>query len=196
MFILDSNAYFRLAISIHPLLGQKFGKSTNEQYVLRVIAQLDAEYSRSTRLRHKFHWVGKPKYKENRMAEQLKVIGKQKVEMEQARSFILSTEKDLGCNLSLVDATALATGFVKQQPVVTDDKDMCAVANELGIEVWSLLQLLKLMLDEGHIDLDKTKEVAQFLDYENDLPSGRSKFIQHFRQFFGVAPFNDASPSS
>jgi len=195
MFILDSNAYFRLAISIHPLLGQKFGRSTNDRYILRVIAQLDAEYNRSARLQHKFHWVGKPKYKENRIAEQLKIIGKQKVAMEQARSFILSTEKDLDCNLSLVDATALAIGFVKQQPVVTDDKDMCAVANALGIEVWSLLQLLKLMLDEDHIDLDKVREVAQFLDYENDLPCGRSQFIQHFKQFFGTAPFN-SSPLS
>ena len=189
MFILDSNVYFRLAISIHPLLGQTFGSSKDERYVLRVIAQLDAEYSRSARLQHKFQWVGNPKYKENRMAEQLKVAGKQKALVEQARSFILSEEKEQGCNLSLVDATALAVGFVKQQPVVTDDKDMCAVAATLGIEVWSLLQLLKLMLDEGHINLDKTTEIAELLDYENDLPCGRPKFIQHFKQFFGPNPF-------
>jgi hypothetical protein len=100
MFILDSNAYFRLAISIHPLLGQAFGKSTDERYVLRVISQLDAEYNRSSRLQHKFHWVGKRKYKDNRQAEQLKIVGKQKILIEQARSFIINTERDMGCNLS------------------------------------------------------------------------------------------------
>lgn len=189
MFILDSNAYFRLALSIHPLLGQKFGKSTNERYVLRVIAQLDDEYNRSARLQHKFQWVVEKKFRDNRSSERLKLVGKQKIEMEQARSFIISTERDMGCNLSLVDATALAIGFVKQQPVVTDDKDMCAVATALGIEVWGLLQLLKLMLDEGHIDLDKIIEIAELLNYENDLPCARPKFIQHFTQFFESNPF-------
>ena len=191
MFILDSNAYFRLAISIHPLLGQAFGRSKDERYVVRVISQLDAEYNRSSRLQRKFHWVGKKRYKDNRQAEQLKVVGKQRALVEQARSFIIQTESDLGCNLSLVDATALAVGFVKQQPIVTDDKDMCTVANALGIEVWSLLQLIKLMLDEEHIDLGKAVEIAGYLDYENDLPCGRTEFIRQFKQFFGTDPFDE-----
>lgn len=189
LFILDSNAYFRLAVSIHPLLGRAFGKSKEEQYVLRVIPQLDIEYNRNPRLQHKFHWVSQKKYANNRKDEKLTVVRKQQAQVEQARSFILQTEKDLGCSLSLVDATALAIGFVKQQPVVTDDNDMCRVAVELGIEFWSLLQLLKLMLDQGHINQDKVKEVVQFLDYENDLPCGRTKFIQQFKQFFGADPF-------
>jgi len=189
LFILDSNAYFRLAYSLHPLLGQAFGKS-NERYVLRVIDQLDKEYSRSVRLQHKFHWVRDRKFNVNRQSEQLKIAGKQNSEVEQARSYILSMEKDLGCDISLVDATALAIGFVKQQPVVTDDKDMCKVAAELGIEVWSLLQLLKLLLDEEHIDLNKIREIAQFLDYENDLPCGRTEFLSQFKQFFGKDPFD------
>ena len=191
MFILDSNAYFRLAISIHPLLGQKFGKSKTEQYVLRVIAQLDDEYNRSARLQHKFHWVRKSEYKENRVNERLQIGGKQKQQVERARTFILATEEEMGCNLSLVDATALAVGFVKKQPVVTDDKNMLAVANELGIEVWGLLQLLRLMLDEEYIDLPKIKEIACFLDYENDLPYGKSKFKTLFLRFFEVRPFDE-----
>jgi predicted nucleic acid-binding protein len=189
LFILDSNAYFRLACSLHPLLGQPFGKS-QDRYVLRVIAQLDEEYGRSVRLQHKFHWVKGKKFCENRQAEQVKIARKQNREIEQARSYILSTEKDLGCDISLVDATALAIGFVKQQPVVTDDKGMCKVATELGIEVWSLLQLLKLMLDEKHIDLDKIREIAQLLDYENDLPCARSEFTRQFKQFFDSDPFD------
>ena len=189
LFILDSNAYFRLAISIHPLLGQAFGKSKDDRYVLRVISQLDAEYNRNPRLQHKFHWVKQKKYADNRGNEQLKVAGKQRTQADDACSFILQTEKDMGCALSLVDAKALAVGFVKQQPVVTDDKDMCTVANALGIEVWSLLQLMKLMLDEGHIDLDTAKRIAEYLDYENDLPCGRVEFIKQFTQFFAVNPF-------
>lgn len=189
LFILDSNAYFRLAYSLHPLLGKPFGKSKDERYVLRVIAQLDKEYNRSARLQHKFHWVKDKKFSVNRQAEQLNITRKQNGEVEQARSYILSMEKDLGCDISLVDATALAIGFVKQQPVVTDDKGMCKVAAELGMEVWGLLQLLKLMLDEAHIDLNRAREIAQFLDYENDLPCGRTEFIRQFKQFFNSDPF-------
>lgn len=190
LFILDSNAYFRLAYSIHPLLGQNFGKSKDDRYVLRVISQLDKEYCRSARLQHKFHWVKDKKFSDNRQAEKLNIVGKQCKEVEQACSFILSEEKDQGCNLSLVDATALAIGFVKQQPVVTDDQDMCTVANALGIEIWSLLQVLKLMLDEEYIDLGRAKEIAQFLDYQDDLPCGREQFAKQFKQFFGSDPFS------
>ncbi len=188
LFILDSNAYFRLACSLHPLLGRTFGKA-KDRYVLRVIAQLDREYSRSVRLQHKFHWVKDDKFTANRQAEQLKLVGKQNEEVEQARSYILSMGNDLDCDISLVDATALAIGIVKQQPVVTDDKAMCKVATELGIEVWSLLQLLKLMVDEEHVDLDKVCEIAQFLDYENDLPCCRTEFSSQFKRYFGADPF-------
>jgi predicted nucleic acid-binding protein len=118
------------------------------------------------------------------------VIGKQRAQVEQARSFIIKTEGDLGCNLSLVDATALAVGFVKKQPVVADDQDLCTVANSFGIEVWGMLQLLKLMLDEEHITLRKVVEIAQLLDYENDLPCGKAEFIKQFKQFFRTAPFD------
>jgi hypothetical protein len=88
----------------------------------------------------------------------------------------------------LVDASAQATGFVKQQPIVTDDRDMLTVVAELGIEIWSILQLLKLMLDHEHINLNKVQEIAQLLDYENDLPCGKSEFIKLFRRFFGANP--------
>jgi hypothetical protein len=55
LILLDSNAYLRLAISIHPLLGQKFGKDDEGTNVLRVIKKLDEEYLRNPRLQSKFH---------------------------------------------------------------------------------------------------------------------------------------------
>lgn len=190
LFILDSNAYFRLAVSIHPLLGQKFGKSPKEQYVCRVIAQLEREFTRNPRLQNKFPWVSKRTYQENRTAEKLNIAPRQFSEVAAAQSYILAAEKEHGCNISFVDAFALAIGFVKGQPVVTDDRDMCAVAAALGIEVWGVLQVLKLMLDEGRIDLKKVIEIAQYLDYENDLPCGKSEFIKQFESFFVINPFN------
>lgn len=61
--LLDSNAYFRLAQSIRPLLKQTFGK---EKYCLYVIKELQNEYDKNPRLKSAFHWVNDPEYKENR----------------------------------------------------------------------------------------------------------------------------------
>jgi len=61
--LVDSNAYFRLAQSLHPLLKTKIGKSN---YRLGVIEALDREYKQSSRLQNKFYWVTQPKYSENR----------------------------------------------------------------------------------------------------------------------------------
>lgn len=49
--LIDSNAYFRLAQSIHPLLQVEFGPET---YCLYVIKDLQAEYDRNPRLRNAF----------------------------------------------------------------------------------------------------------------------------------------------
>ncbi|MEI6390914.1 MAG: hypothetical protein WCT12_07395 [Verrucomicrobiota bacterium] len=62
--VLDSNAYFRLAQSVRPLLQQCFGASP--AYSLHVLAELDDEYRTSTRLRHKFEWVGGTEYRQDR----------------------------------------------------------------------------------------------------------------------------------
>lgn len=48
--LLDSNSYFRLAKSIHPLLFQEFG---NKKYCLYVLPELDKEYERQPRLKNK-----------------------------------------------------------------------------------------------------------------------------------------------
>lgn len=61
--LVDSNAYFRLAQSIHPLLNVVFGK---KRYCLYVIKELQDEYRRSPRLKNAFSWVNDPEYVENR----------------------------------------------------------------------------------------------------------------------------------
>jgi len=52
--LLDSNAYFRLAKSVHPLLFQEFGP---DRACLYVLPELEQEYQRQPRLKAKFPWV-------------------------------------------------------------------------------------------------------------------------------------------
>ena len=83
--LVDSNAYFRLAKSIRPLLGAPFGK---KQYCLYVLKELQVEYDRSPRLKDVFHWVNEPEYRENRQ-HILEITKEEKPEIRRAYEFIL-----------------------------------------------------------------------------------------------------------
>ena len=71
--LLDTNTYLRLAQSIHPLLGNSFGK---ENYTLYIHKEIDIELKRSSRLQTKFYWIEQEQYINNR--KKRLVISKQK----------------------------------------------------------------------------------------------------------------------
>lgn len=191
LILLDSNAYLRLAVSIHPLLGQRFGRDEQEQNVIRVIQKLDQEYAKNPRLKNKFHWVKDEPYAENRRAERLNIEPKQQKDIDQAVSYIWAAERSSKYSLSTVDVQALAIGFVKQCPVVTDDSGMQEIGKILDIEIWSTIQLLRLMQTEGLITLEKCLEIARYWDHENDLPCGKIEFVSTFKRFFKTDPFSE-----
>ncbi len=61
--LLDTNAYLRLAFTIHPLLFVSFGE---EQYTLYVIEDFQKEFNRRRRLKRSFPWVNQKEFKNNR----------------------------------------------------------------------------------------------------------------------------------
>lgn len=63
VILLDSNAYLRIADSVHPLLGERFGE---QGHVLYLIPEFQKEFNKSQRLKNKFGWVNQPEYIENR----------------------------------------------------------------------------------------------------------------------------------
>ena len=71
---------------------------------------------------------------------------------------------------SRVDAIYLSYGYVLKIPVVTDDRDKRALAAEFDIETMVTLELLKIMLDCGHVNRGKVKEIYGYWDYSNDVP--------------------------
>ncbi len=87
--LLDSNAYFRLALSIHPLLQVCFGEDT--QFSLFVLPELDDEYRTSVRLRHKFMWVAEQQY----VQELLKVmVSAGRIDMDKVTEVLEYLEED------------------------------------------------------------------------------------------------------
>lgn len=164
--LVDSNAYFRLARSLRPLLQVSFGK---KNYCLYVIKELQDEYDRNPRLKNAFPWVNDPEYAENR-SPVLEVTKEEKPEIRRAYEFILDYVRNVHPGVSRVDVLCLAHAEQLGIPVVTDDEEMREAARDYGIETYNTLELLKLMLDCNHIDMNKVREVAGYWIYLNDRP--------------------------
>lgn len=179
--LIDSNVYFRLAQSIHPLLQIEFGA---ERYCLYVIKELQAEYDKSPRLRSTFYWVNEPEYKKNRACE-LNLSRKDKQAITQVSNFIKDYAKDSYLGLSRVDIAALAHAYVLDIPIVTDDSDMLALAGDFNIKTLKTLELLKLMLDCRHIDITVVRQIASYWHYAEDTPKS---FALDYKKLFKEPP--------
>jgi hypothetical protein len=181
--LLDSNAYFRLGNSIRPLLQQSFGSSP--LYSLYVLAELDDEYTTNIRLRHKFEWVSHIEYRADRKARRYELRGEDRTKALNAFTFLLAYADEHEINLSREDLKALAAGFVKGIPVVTDDCGMAQVADANGIECWSTIKLLRIMQIAGRIDLETVTQIIEYWEYDKDLPMPLNKLRKLFTEYFG-----------
>jgi hypothetical protein len=179
--LVDTNAYFRLAQSIRPLLKVEFG---DEQNCLYVVKELQQEFNRNPRLRNRFPWVGDAEYSENR-ADRLQLSKKERNEIDQTFEFIFDHARMAYPGVSRVDVTILAHAYILGIPVVTDDGDMLALANDFEIRTLRVLDLLKLMLGCKHIDMPKVREIAEYLTYIKDKPRD---YWRDYKKLFGEDP--------
>lgn len=182
--LLDSNAYFRLACSIRPLLKGSFGDAP--PYTMFVLAALDEEYRKSVRLQSKFQWVVETEYRNDRAAKLYELNRKRREEADRALRFLADFADDHKLNVSLIDLKALAVGFVDSVPVVTDDGNMTKVAAAHDIECWNTIKLLKVMCSSGRIDDEKVTEILEYLKSENDLPMPLERLRKVFKEYFGT----------
>lgn len=184
IILLDSNSYFRLAVSVHPLLEIKFG---SEPCSLFVINELDEEYKRSSRLLNKFHWVSEAQYVKDRR-NLVKCGSKQRSLIDNAYSYILAEAKRLDISISRVDARVLATAYILKISIVSDDGGIQELSGIYGIKIMSTLELMKLMMDNKRINLKMVKQIVAYWAYEKDLPSAKHQFIRDYKNFFGEEP--------
>ena len=179
--LLDTNSYFRLAKDIQPLLDTIFG---TENYCLYVLKELDDEFCQSRRLRTEFAWVEINEYHSNRQ-KRLTVSRKDNRAIRVAVDFIHHHGIDQGLGISRVDGLCLAHGLVLSIPVVTDDTDMLQAGSDLAVQTMKTLELLRLMLDSGHIDKARVRRIASYWNYIRDKPGN---FRADFIRIFGERP--------
>lgn len=186
--LLDSNAYFRLAKSFHPLLGGPFGP---QKLVLQVLAEVDREYSRNPKLDSKFSWVSQAQYAHNRKSNLLVATGDEAENIKHAGWFIRDWRRDSrklfqenrATPPSPVDCAVLAHGYVLGATVVTDDGGMVIAAREFNIKPIGSHELLKLLLDAKTVTLEQVRAAVAYLDYEKDLPVA---WRRNAKRLFGI----------
>lgn len=178
--LIDSNSYFRLAKSIHPLLHNTFGKEF--YYTIYILKECDQEYSKSQGLQNKFRWVNQKEYSDNRKKSFLDCTLYDDAICNNIR-FIKIHAAEQYLNVSEVDIKYLATALELECILVTDDNYMINIANEFEIQVMSSLELLKLMLVTNKIDINKVKEITDYWLYTKDTPK---KFKQDCKRIFNI----------
>ncbi len=174
--LVDTNVYIRLAQSIRPLLFTPFGDA---EYCLYVIPDLNKELS-NRRLSTKFAWVNEEEYVDNRK-HYPKVSRKQQKSIQDTFQFVWDHVESELPGPSRVDALYIAHGMELDIPVVTDDNDMIELAETFDAQFMRTLDLLKLMLDAGHIDMQKIDSVVAYWKYVNDAPGNLAK---HYKKLF------------
>lgn len=180
--LIDTNTYFRLAQSIHPLLKTGFGDPPN---ILLITQDLEKEFKRSARLRSKFNWFWQDEYVKNRNAI-LQLSKLQRTQFERDVQTILGIANDLGfTGLSIVDINGITYALILKITLVTDDYDMTNLAQQLGVSVISTLGLLKMMFDSGHIDMAKVRAVAGYWVHIADCPKD---FKSDYKRIFSEDP--------
>ena len=173
--LVDTNTYLRLAQTIRPLLFAPFGDDENCLYIL---PELNDEL-RSRKLKTKFPWMDDEEYVDNR--KYFPSIGrKQDKAIQQAFDYIWDYVQ-ANPGPSKVDALYIAYAQELDIPLVTDDQDMTALAREYDVKVMSTLELLKLMLDCDHIDMNTIKSLRGYWQHMKDLPAN---FNSDYKRLF------------
>lgn len=178
--LIDTNSYLRLAQSIKPLLFAPFGKN---EYCLYVIPELSKELER-THLKNKFPWVDDPEYKHDR-GHHPTLSRKQKRSIQDTFDHLWNYVETELPGPSRVDALYIAYAIELDIHVVTDDEDMIALANVFDARSLRTLELLKLMLDAGHVDMPRIQAIVSYWRHIGDTPGQLSR---QYRRLFGAEP--------
>jgi hypothetical protein len=192
--IVDSCAYLRLAVHVHPNFW-----GGHPDYELRSIAATDPELA-GTRLLKKFLWLGRDPHPSQRKKWQLKIAKHDLSAIEDSKDFLLEHSEELleasianrrkfGRNgeavpfLSVADLAVLAVAYHHAYGVLTDELALTLVAKDLKLPTMSSLGMLKYFRNQGFVDDGKVDAIMQRWSTSNDLP--HTGWAREFKQVFG-----------
>lgn len=125
--------------------------------------------------------MNQPEYIENRK-HRIRVTRIQKEQINLIYSYLWPHNISEGLGVSRIDVRALAYGDALEIPVATDDSQMRELGITFGIEVWSLLDLLKIMYKSKRIELGDIKTLLNYLKYVRNWPY--PSFVKDVKKVF------------
>lgn len=172
-YVLDSSAYFRLAKSFHPLLGE-YG-----DIPLKLLPDTTNEFENQPKLRSKFGWFYNEEFTRNRGNNLLALSAADAETVKNTGFWLRDWVSDQRSELlrrnlnapSPTDCRVLAHAMVPGITVVADDGGLEFLAKETDLPLIGSLHLLKRLLDVGAVTLPDIQAAAQYLHYEGDLPA-------------------------
>jgi len=179
--IIDSNCYFRLAKSIHPLLNNPFGK---KKYHLYILKNLQIEYKKSSRLKNKFIWFYEREFISDRNNNIFPEDESNNNAVHEHTKWVREEARSNYYIVSEIDINHIAIAITYENTLVTDDSDMMRLAKEFDVKVIKTLDLVKLMRDNNFINNKKVKEIIEFWNYIEDEPGS---FEEDFKNIFGIS---------
>lgn len=166
--LIDSCSYFRIARSLHPLLGQSQGPS---QYKIYIHPFFYNEFSKNSHLTLQFPWVNESEFSINRNNFRINILEERQIEIMRAFTSINSYKRKCRSNISDVDLYALSTAYVLNIILITDDRAMRDAAEEFEIVCLKTMDYLNYLHSNGLIDDSKLLEIFGYWEYDNDCPS-------------------------
>jgi predicted nucleic acid-binding protein len=177
--LIDTNAYFRMAKVLHPLLGVDFGPPEN--YCLYALPDVEKEFENSIELQNKFKWFVQKEYKENRKI-QVNISKKQQTEILENWKHLNHASKMFDCkDVSITDLRYLAYGLTLNYTVITEDKDMKQLAKEFGIKILTTLDFLQILDSKKFYPEQKYLELKKYLKEIDEYPHSYNKFFKKFK---------------
>lgn len=174
LVLLDTNAYLRLAKRVRPFVGRQFGQ---KPYVITILKAVEDEVHAGARLKFKYPWFDNDEFATERLAKAIKLSAPDRKSMEIAQGVLYGmAQADLARYTTegrsppgMTDCWVLAFGHVRQAVVVTDDLGMHSLANEFGITVWHVYELLDKLRSAKIVTKELIIEIYEALEVNRDL---------------------------
>ena len=174
LVLLDTNAYLRLAKRVRPFVGRQFGQ---KPYVITILKAVEDEVHAGARLKFQYPWFDNDEFASERLAKVMRLSAPDRKNMAIAQGVLHGmAQADLAKYTTegrsppgMTDCWVLAFGHVKQAIVVTDDLGMHALANDFGITVWHVCELLDKLRSAKVVSRELIIEIYEALEVNRDL---------------------------
>ncbi len=188
-FLVDTNAYVRVAKSVTCVLGDHAGLE------LRLLPEIASECDRSARLKSISPWISQYPYPDQRQqwtlaisASEKSLVREAKVDLRDAVADTLEDfrrrKKSRGDSRSVLsgpDSAVFYTAYALECGIVTDEGPLTLLCKEFEVPHFTTLELLRHLELQSVLKRPQIEAMVKFWQYEKDVPKNwRKDYLRLF----------------